>query len=716
MPSSSRALKAHLCSQQAGQTSNLANFDIDPTEPLPQAQLWDDSDPADWETFEEPTRPITSLTQQILYFNSAQQKQQMKKTGIESYPNFIGLLETGYMGSSPVQPQTAFSICLLQFHNLAWQWCNVAILPFTEMLAGWLEERSERLLNEERTKAKMRKPFSAAVNTFRHMLQKTNNLVNTALQLTKTQVLARSSCPGCFGPTPENDSYASRSSLKNSLIICLDGNFQHRCHAKAGGQAIPLVIPPIFLEPESVEKMWSEIENLGRPDRDYFAFPHKKEQVNFGTSVFHAYVHEWKCQVEYNPRFKKGWGLSDGEGCERLWSSLSPIIQKLRYSSRNHCFGALSHLCQFHNAEGLISLILWLRKKFDAAKLARRAAKEHLNCLIQLPNPFNENGSFNYTQEFFKTQWENQVNHLKQLSDEDSERRENLNKLLEKEEALRKLCEVVQNARWALQANAIDRLADDINKAELSQQELANQLGIEYAGLGTNVEKEKMKLLVWGVKRSLYAKAVEIMGVQQPIIESRTVVKLIAKFNKQNRLYLMKFDPNVLADPSYQLLTGDLFVSMELDDAFWSEAHFYHLQAPWAISLDVRAGIRASLMVDRAEEELDLIAQELGRAMTWAVEYHNLLLDLATRIQNLPPGSNEVVTPARVGTFDTQSGQQVLMYNLTSDDVPPVGDKADEALQEQAFLDNAEDGEEAEDGDVNLMKGNNNDTGDTAAN
>ncbi|KAA1110447.1 hypothetical protein PGT21_021725 [Puccinia graminis f. sp. tritici] len=53
----------------------------------------------------------------------------------------------------------------------------------------------------------------------------------------------------------------------------------------------------------------------------------------FGTSVFHAFVHEWSCQVKYNPRLNSWWGLSDGEGLERLWSFLSPLVSSLRVST-----------------------------------------------------------------------------------------------------------------------------------------------------------------------------------------------------------------------------------------------------------------------------------------------------------------------------------------------------------------------------------------------
>ncbi|KNE88112.1 hypothetical protein PSTG_18493 [Puccinia striiformis f. sp. tritici PST-78] len=38
-----------------------------------------------------------------------------------------------------------------------------------------------------------------------------------------------------------------------------------------------------------------------------------RPRLSFGTSVFHAYVHNWVCQLQYHPRLNDGWGLSDGE-------------------------------------------------------------------------------------------------------------------------------------------------------------------------------------------------------------------------------------------------------------------------------------------------------------------------------------------------------------------------------------------------------------------
>lgn len=50
----------------------------------------------------------------------------------------------------------------------------------------------------------------------------------------------------------------------------------------------------------------------------------------FAISVFHAFGHQWACQIHYHPRKQRIWGLTDGEGTERLWFLLSHLISILR--------------------------------------------------------------------------------------------------------------------------------------------------------------------------------------------------------------------------------------------------------------------------------------------------------------------------------------------------------------------------------------------------
>ncbi|PLW22648.1 hypothetical protein PCASD_11870 [Puccinia coronata f. sp. avenae] len=56
------------------------------------------------------------------------------------------------------------------------------------------------------------------------------------------------------------------------------------------------------------------------------------DRMTFATTVFHSYVHDWPCQLQFNPRYNAGWGLTDGEGLERLWSYLSALVGPLSES------------------------------------------------------------------------------------------------------------------------------------------------------------------------------------------------------------------------------------------------------------------------------------------------------------------------------------------------------------------------------------------------
>jgi hypothetical protein len=55
-------------------------------------------------------------------------------------------------------------------------------------------------------------------------------------------------------------------------------------------------------------------------------------RITFAISVFHAYGHQWPCQIVYHPRKCVGFGLSDGEGCERFWHAISSLIAINRVS------------------------------------------------------------------------------------------------------------------------------------------------------------------------------------------------------------------------------------------------------------------------------------------------------------------------------------------------------------------------------------------------
>jgi hypothetical protein len=55
-------------------------------------------------------------------------------------------------------------------------------------------------------------------------------------------------------------------------------------------------------------------------------------RIFFAVSIFHAFGHQWPCQIVYHPRKCLGFGLTDGEGCERFWSAIKKLIPGLRVS------------------------------------------------------------------------------------------------------------------------------------------------------------------------------------------------------------------------------------------------------------------------------------------------------------------------------------------------------------------------------------------------
>ncbi|KIJ37885.1 hypothetical protein M422DRAFT_50220 [Sphaerobolus stellatus SS14] len=108
---------------------------------------------------------------------------------------------------------------------------------------------------------------------------------------------------------------------------------------------------------------------------------HFYDRLSFAVSVFHAYGHQWPCQLLYHPRKVIGYGLSDGEGCERVWSSLKRLILSLRVSRRHRRIWMID--CQIHHMkkDGLRTLVAFIVRKRKAClkrdKGARAILQKH---------------------------------------------------------------------------------------------------------------------------------------------------------------------------------------------------------------------------------------------------------------------------------------------------------------------------------------------------
>ncbi|KAF9504947.1 hypothetical protein BS47DRAFT_1368427 [Hydnum rufescens UP504] len=100
-------------------------------------------------------------------------------------------------------------------------------------------------------------------------------------------------------------------------------------------------------------------------------------RLEWGVSIFHAYGHQWTCQLWYHPRKNEIWGLSDGEGCERFWSELWRLIPGLRVTGYHRRLFLLDLQVE-HIDEGNEGFGKWLRDHTDHAQRRLDEAQEKL--------------------------------------------------------------------------------------------------------------------------------------------------------------------------------------------------------------------------------------------------------------------------------------------------------------------------------------------------
>jgi hypothetical protein len=147
----------------------------------------------------------------------------------------------------------------------------------------------------------LRTNFAAAIDVYRLLGDRTNNVIKDTLHLTKQQSLALDSCPACFGspssenftqnsanqnpatlpssapqnhpmppntdspnqnePTTSNQATQNQQPPQPPLVICLDGNFQHRHHFAGSRNYTELITPNKFIKPCSINEMNDYIKN-----------------------------------------------------------------------------------------------------------------------------------------------------------------------------------------------------------------------------------------------------------------------------------------------------------------------------------------------------------------------------------------------------------------------------------------------------------------------
>ncbi|KAF8064953.1 hypothetical protein FPV67DRAFT_1671258 [Lyophyllum atratum] len=102
------------------------------------------------------------------------------------------------------------------------------------------------------------------------------------------------------------------------------------------------------------------------------------DRIIFGISVFHAFGHQWPCQIIYHPRKRKGFGLTDGEGCERVWHSISKLIAYLRVCGYHQRLYTLDRQVNHAQTEIIERFGMWLLRRSRHVARKREAAEQIL--------------------------------------------------------------------------------------------------------------------------------------------------------------------------------------------------------------------------------------------------------------------------------------------------------------------------------------------------
>ncbi|KAF8078353.1 hypothetical protein FPV67DRAFT_1615717 [Lyophyllum atratum] len=393
--------------------------------------------------------------------------------------------------------------------------------------------------------------------------------------------------------------------------------------------------------------------------------PEFRERILWGISVLHAYGHQWPCQLIYHPRKCKGFGLSDGEGCERFWSSIKLLIPTLRVSGYYKRLYSLDTQVHFLLERSLLNMGKWLTRKWNACEERKQDALQTLN-------------SLNLDLDLLQIEWENQVTaqtkplarqskslaskaikeilNLMALRKSCAEERENLDSLLLSgdyddadeiltgrkalQEKLDLMAKTIAQKREALGVDGRANLKGLVNNKFLQVQMNAKALKQRIC---TRIRDRKFQLerlerayrSTTSSERKLHDHVSSQVKRHEP-----GILQLVNKYNalcEDLSLRLSRGEGTSGAVAPVPIKKEGLF-KLDVDDEIWqniglNENEAFDQQVPdWLGDENTRIGIRAMLYLERCTEETGRLAREISALQDWMMEEWctiNLAIDKA---------------------------------------------------------------------------------------
>ncbi|KAI5986471.1 hypothetical protein EDD15DRAFT_2389853 [Pisolithus albus] len=370
-------------------------------------------------------------------------------------------------------------------------------------------------------------------------------------------------------------------------------------------------------------------------------------RLKFGISVFHAYGHQWPCQIVYHPRKCAGFGLSDGEGCERLWSSLKRLIPTLRVSGYHQRLFVLDNQIRHNHEKSYAALGQWLNKKWSLCKSKKSVALENLHAL-------------HVDMQTLQSEWAAQVESQTQPLPRQSKNKGS--ELLAHILALEKTVQGYKSHVEQLEQDLVNDRVTDIIDYNL---QLASVQG-SLAKADQALKQKKMapthtnaKALKIQIRERLCQRKFELERLEQSYqnsvnenhlhshVESSikrqepAISKLVTTYNTLcgellGMIRLSRAPPGAI--PPTPIPSKGLF-QLDVDSDIWQDVGLGEgLPDPprWLADEDVRKGIRFMLEVDRCNEEERRLSRERTILQEWfAVEWHHVQVALACNADQL---------------------------------------------------------------------------------
>ncbi|KIJ24512.1 hypothetical protein M422DRAFT_84764, partial [Sphaerobolus stellatus SS14] len=245
----------------------------------------------------------------------------------------------------------------------------------------------------------------------------------------------------------------------------------------------------------------------------------------FAVSVFHAFRHQWECQLRGHPRKIEGFRLTDGEGCGHFWSNIKRLIPSLRISGPNRRRLVLDP--QFHHMkkDTLRNLALNIKKKRVRAKKAMREAKAILKELA-------------IDEDVLRQEWKDQVQ--TQTAKLDRQDKNKADKALERILSLREerddlhLCMcMLWETRWNTLKDNLETLMcidEDLSSAQQALESTTKVLHAAEKALGLSGAEAKARL------RSLKGNELLRYQMNARVLKNRICSKVIAQRFERGRL------------------------------------------------------------------------------------------------------------------------------------------------------------------------------------